>query len=360
MAGYLLRFDQEDVGNHFVSVVYCELHANCKDSALLKFYQHESCQQVVADFAITDKSQIKDAVGFLSSCFNVAGHQFCARSPEEKEVWIRVLMNLKVKILNAAPEPQETDLNWWREAILERILDMETAPSYIETVARQHSAPGLRWHPASSVGPSGHAFKPRGDHSAREPSGFDSDDLEQRQLTLDDVGRADDDDLPLEQPLPSISALSPRESPEDFLESLRAIPAARAPAGRVESRGPSGLGSSNHADEQAAPAPWVPPTSWPRLSERSWSRDEFRNLHIRASSKHSTVTDPGSRPVDDAGSDDELVPGDEMLCHIPPHSLPNSKRHPGTLQYVPAAQEDSKPTCALDDDSKTTSASDAE
>lgn len=124
LAGYLLLREDE---HGSISVPYCELHAHCQGFARLALYSDESCERLILNLAVSEKSRIFERAGEDCSCFAVDGHSFCARSVQERQVWLRALSNVKVKLANGAPDPSPTDLEAFREAVRERLEEIEAS-----------------------------------------------------------------------------------------------------------------------------------------------------------------------------------------------------------------------------------------
>lgn len=123
MAGYLLRAEQDGAA----SLVYCELQAYCRGSSQLVMYDNECCRHRDSSISLTGLTKVVDRMGVDSSLFSVGGLSFCARTVEEKRVWLRAITNVKVKILNGAPIPSEEDLAMFRSAVLERVVSLEVS-----------------------------------------------------------------------------------------------------------------------------------------------------------------------------------------------------------------------------------------
>lgn len=116
LAGYLLR----DEGEGIVAVPYCELHAHSRGAALFAMYDSGCCERLHGSIAITAATPVLDRERTQSGCFSLDGLHLCARSFQEKHLWLRALRNVKVKLLNDAPEPSEEDLQHWRTSVQER------------------------------------------------------------------------------------------------------------------------------------------------------------------------------------------------------------------------------------------------
>eukprot|EP00931_Biecheleriopsis_adriatica_P121003 TRINITY_DN96096_c0_g1_i1.p1 TRINITY_DN96096_c0_g1~~TRINITY_DN96096_c0_g1_i1.p1 ORF type:complete len:399 (-),score=71.23 TRINITY_DN96096_c0_g1_i1:49-1245(-) len=117
MAGYLLHSD----GHSLVSVLYCELHAHRGDQALLILYENEGCEVPVVDVVITDDSPCVEKVGINCSCFCVGNHDLSSRTLSERKLWMRAISNLKVKLANKAPSPDDEEIENYREAVMDHL-----------------------------------------------------------------------------------------------------------------------------------------------------------------------------------------------------------------------------------------------
>jgi len=115
LAGYLLREETDGV----VAAPYCELHAQKGGSAIFAMYENECCERLESSLSIKVATAILDRDRSQCSCFSLDGVHFCARSFHEKHLWLRALRNVKVKIINKAPDPTEEDLQHWRAAVTE-------------------------------------------------------------------------------------------------------------------------------------------------------------------------------------------------------------------------------------------------
>lgn len=121
VAGYLIHRDDASS----ISVLFCELHAHCGETARLLLYENELCINPLMDIIITDSSVCCDIVGINCSCFVIDCHHFASQTPSERKLWLRALSNVKVKIQNRAPEPNEEELQYYRDSIREHIQAIE-------------------------------------------------------------------------------------------------------------------------------------------------------------------------------------------------------------------------------------------
>jgi len=121
MAGYLIHCDDGFVA----SVLYCELHPHCEDKAKMVLYENEVCQTPVMDVYITERSICCEKIGINCSCFSIEDHQFSTRSLSERKLWLRAISNLKVKLQNRAPTPDNEEIRNYRVAIRDHLSTMK-------------------------------------------------------------------------------------------------------------------------------------------------------------------------------------------------------------------------------------------
>jgi len=121
MAGYLLQSGSCDN----VSLFYCELHAYSAGEARLAIYHDEWCEQEVNSIPLADNSTVSTRKGAYCTVFGVDHHRFCARTREEKDLWLRAVSNIKVKLMFDAPDPTDEELQIFRAAVHERIGELE-------------------------------------------------------------------------------------------------------------------------------------------------------------------------------------------------------------------------------------------
>merc|ERR1712046_426239 len=97
------------------TVQYCELQAQRRDStgwlhALMVLYNNVRCLIQLQTIEIHLSTNVVDRVGPDCSCFDVNDVRFCARTHEEKNLWLRAITNVKVKMSNAVSEPDSLEL----------------------------------------------------------------------------------------------------------------------------------------------------------------------------------------------------------------------------------------------------------
>lgn len=121
MAGYLLRSQARDN----VMLTYCELHAYAGGEARLAIYKDEWCEREISSLLLTDQTVVSTRKGSYCTVFGVDTHRFCARTREEKELWLRAVSNIKVKLMFDAPDPTAEELQIFRAAVQERVVKLE-------------------------------------------------------------------------------------------------------------------------------------------------------------------------------------------------------------------------------------------
>lgn len=193
MAGYLLQSGHEDS----VSLFYCELHAYSGGEARLAVYKDEWCQQEVMSVPLQDSSTVSTRKGTYCTVFGIDQHRFCARTREEKDLWLRAVSNIKVKLMFDAPDPTHEELSIFRAAVHERIEELKGAGD-------------IQSDPLLASVPRAPPMSPRGD--AFDPEPIDEDTLDQvSELDPQEVRRLPEDKL--------VKALEP----EDCRRLLRTV-----------------------------------------------------------------------------------------------------------------------------------------
>jgi hypothetical protein len=117
MAGYLLKIDTDEQ----VILMYYELHAFAFGEARLQAYRDEWCNQKVFMHIISAKTTVSTRKGAYCAVFGVDDCRFCARTQQEKDLWLRAVSNIKVKLMLHAPDPTVEDLGIFRAAVHEKV-----------------------------------------------------------------------------------------------------------------------------------------------------------------------------------------------------------------------------------------------
>eukprot|EP00811_Abedinium_folium_P033358 NODE_6328_length_1682_cov_6.423794.p1 GENE.NODE_6328_length_1682_cov_6.423794~~NODE_6328_length_1682_cov_6.423794.p1 ORF type:complete len:464 (+),score=124.93 NODE_6328_length_1682_cov_6.423794:101-1492(+) len=120
MAGYLLLCEASDG----VTLLYCELRSFSHGESSLAIYRDECCEHEVTAVQLKETTIVCTCNGAHCNIFGIGALRFCARTSEEKELWIRAVMNVKTKIMFDAPDPTTDELASFRDAVHERLADM--------------------------------------------------------------------------------------------------------------------------------------------------------------------------------------------------------------------------------------------
>lgn len=118
LAGHLLYLTHDDV----VSVVYCELHTYLCGESRLSLYRGEWCDWEIMTIRFMADSVVTSRSGQRCTVFTVDRNAFAARTPDERELWLRALGNIKVKLMFDAPDPTDEDLEVMRQSVQEQIV----------------------------------------------------------------------------------------------------------------------------------------------------------------------------------------------------------------------------------------------
>jgi len=117
IAGYLLYCECADKA----TVFYCELHAQMAGVAELVFYSDDYCEEELFNIVFQDTAAVSTRKGAYCTVFGLDMHRFCARNREEKDLWLRAVSNIKVKLMFGAPDPTAGELAIFRAAVHERL-----------------------------------------------------------------------------------------------------------------------------------------------------------------------------------------------------------------------------------------------
>lgn len=131
LAGYLVMR-----APHGADLVYCELHSHTEFGALFAGYEDERCRARVLALTVTADMSLVQMAGVDCSCFSLGGERFSARSAAETFLWVRSLLNLRMKLRHPPSRREVGELASYRAAILE-------CASQVPAVARQPLEPLL-------------------------------------------------------------------------------------------------------------------------------------------------------------------------------------------------------------------------
>jgi len=136
VAGYLLWLRSDSA----VSVPFCELQAHCNGTGCLALYENDRCEKHLTHVPISSNTRLNPFEGIDCSVLQVGPLILCARTTEERSLWWRAISNVQVKCFNGAPDPSPEDLRCFRQAILERIRELELDEAATRLGARGVSA----------------------------------------------------------------------------------------------------------------------------------------------------------------------------------------------------------------------------
>lgn len=123
MAGYMVRLDDAATA----SVLYVELQVHQEDHAKVVLYENELCQVTVTEIFLSETAMCSEKIGINCSCFSVEDHHFSTRTLAERKLWLRAISNVRVKLQNHAPKPEEEEMANYRAAIKEHLLTIRAA-----------------------------------------------------------------------------------------------------------------------------------------------------------------------------------------------------------------------------------------
>jgi hypothetical protein len=118
MAGYLLHSEPGEK----VRMIYVELQIPKSGKGRMALFEEIACRIAVDKETLIDaRTPCYEKVGFDCSCFAVGTLQLSARTVFERQLWLRAVQNLKVKVQNRGPDPGRDELFQWRQSINEHI-----------------------------------------------------------------------------------------------------------------------------------------------------------------------------------------------------------------------------------------------
>lgn len=122
MAGYLLIGRAHGTQ---ISVVYCELQAPTRGMVAMAMYESERCDQRMSVIQIGACPQVSCQQGIDCSTFSVQGHDFCARTGDERDLWTWAINDLVQLAQAGVQEVSSTELRNMRAVVAERLQRME-------------------------------------------------------------------------------------------------------------------------------------------------------------------------------------------------------------------------------------------
>lgn len=117
MAGYLIRMS---IDHDSFELLYGELSRTGVNQAVLTLYTRESCECIYDTIRIGKKANVGSINAAYSNLFELNEHQFCVRSRQERDIWVRCISNIITKITLGVGCFEE-DFRIFRMAVLERV-----------------------------------------------------------------------------------------------------------------------------------------------------------------------------------------------------------------------------------------------
>lgn len=183
IAGYLLHCARNDTAE----LLYCELHAHFGGESQLVCYTNEWCEREVFSIVFTDQAVVSTRKGSYCTVFGIDAHRLSARTRDEKELWLRAVSNVKVKLMFSAPDPDPDDLAIYRGAVSERVEALQplepSAMSDRNANCDEHQGALLREMPrAPPLGPAGDVW------TSPDPADLEHDDASTTTEIVNETG----------------------------------------------------------------------------------------------------------------------------------------------------------------------------
>merc|ERR1719506_2637151 len=105
-------------------MMYVELQPPRQGKSRVVLYEDlAGGREVDKEVLLDARTPSYEKVGVDCSCFCVGSLQLSARTVFERQVWLRAVQNLKVKLQARGPDPRPHELDTWREAINDHIIE---------------------------------------------------------------------------------------------------------------------------------------------------------------------------------------------------------------------------------------------
>jgi len=143
LAGYLLHMKPR--GNF--TVVYGELAQIEKNHAVLMMYTRESCDYIIDNVTISSSVNVSSIRGIYCNIFELDQHRFCARTREERDIWLRSISNITTKLHLGVEYPGQKEFRVFRMAVLERVLERQPLPIADHALEESSAAPVIPRQP---------------------------------------------------------------------------------------------------------------------------------------------------------------------------------------------------------------------
>lgn len=123
IAGYLFYA----VSAEKITLFFCELHAPLAGCAEMVFYTDEYCEDEIFNIMFTSTASASTRKGAYCTVFGLDSHRFAARTRQEKDLWLRAVSNVLVKLMFVEQDTSAGDLAMFRAAVHERL---ESIPAH--------------------------------------------------------------------------------------------------------------------------------------------------------------------------------------------------------------------------------------
>lgn len=117
LAGFLLHGSAMDT----CQLVYAELHAYSGGESKMTLYRDAWCDRELSTVALSESTTVSTRSGVYCNVFGIDHHRFCARNADEKDLWLRAVSNVKVKLMFEAPDPTIEEIWIFRQSVQERV-----------------------------------------------------------------------------------------------------------------------------------------------------------------------------------------------------------------------------------------------
>lgn len=117
LAGFLLHGSAMDT----CQLVYAELHAYSAGESKLTLYRDAWCDRELSTIGLSESTTVSTRSGVYCNVFGIDHHRFCARNGDEKDLWLRAVSNVKVKLMFEAPDPTIEEIWVFRQSVQERV-----------------------------------------------------------------------------------------------------------------------------------------------------------------------------------------------------------------------------------------------
>lgn len=87
----------------------------------MTLYRDAWCDRELSTVALSESTTVSTRSGVYCNVFGIDHHRFCARNADEKDLWLRAVSNVKVKLMFEAPDPTIEEIWIFRQSVQERV-----------------------------------------------------------------------------------------------------------------------------------------------------------------------------------------------------------------------------------------------